>query len=57
MIAPPLLSNQIAFDIPQALSAGNLSDQHSRKLTPSAVGAEFLPDMIDFGELFKFMSR
>jgi hypothetical protein len=55
MIVFSFLSNQVAFDISQALSANNLCYQHCYELTPLALRVEFLPDTLDPVEFLKLI--
>jgi len=51
------LGLEIICDIPQALSARELADQHGHELAPAVVRAEFLSRVMDFGVILKIMSR
>ena len=50
-------SFKIMCNIPETFTAGKLPDNHRHKLAPTAVGAELLSVMMDFGITIKNMSR
>jgi len=51
------LRRHVHDDIPQALSPGQLADEHGHELSPAVKGTKFLTNMMVLGDGFKVMSR